>query len=147
MKTIVPFKVLSIGEEGFHLLMKLKINGKSAAVVIDTGASKTVFDIERIQKFVHKDTFKKHDKLSVGLGDDKIKSEFTSIKKLSIGTLTISNYDIVLMDLSHVNKSYESIGLKPIDGVLGSDLLLQYKAVIDYDKKTISFKRVTVSKK
>jgi hypothetical protein len=140
MKTSIPFKILSIGEDGFHLIMKLKINGKSSTVVIDTGASKTVFDMERIQKFIHKDHFQKHDKLSVGLGDDKIKSEFTSVKKLSIGDLVIVNYSIVLMDLSHVNKSYESIGLKPIDGVLGSDILLQYKAVIDYDKKTISFK-------
>ena len=45
-----------------------------------------------------------------------------------------------MLDLSHVNQSYEQIGLKPIDGVLGSDVLLKYNAVIDYEKKILKLK-------
>ena len=50
------------------------------------------------------------------------------------------NYKTILLDLSHVNNSYEQIKLKPVDGVLGSDLLLKYSAVIDYDKKILKLK-------
>lgn len=140
MITIIPFKVLDIAGEGFHLLIKILINKKVAKVIIDTGASKTVFDNQRIKKYVGKKTFEKHDSLSTGLGTSTMTSELVSIKKIKIGELEIVNYKTILLDLSHVNNSYEQIKLKPVDGVLGSDLLLKYSAVIDYDKKILKLK-------
>ena len=140
MTTIIPFKVLDIAGEGFHLLIKILINKKVAKVIIDTGASKTVFDKKRIKKFVEKKTFEKHDSLSTGLGTNTMTSELVSVKKIKIGELEIVNYKTILLDLSHVNHSYEQIKLKPVDGVLGSDLLLKYSAVIDYDKKILKLK-------
>jgi hypothetical protein len=140
MTTIIPFKVLDIAGEGFHLLIKILINKKVAKVIIDTGASKTVFDKKRIKKFVKKKTFEKHDSLSTGLGTNTMTSELVSVKKIKIGELEIVNYKTILLDLSHVNHSYEQIKLKPVDGVLGSDLLLKYSAVIDYDKKILKLK-------
>jgi Aspartyl protease len=140
MITIIPFKVLDIAGEGFHLLIKILINKKVAKVIIDTGASKTVFDNQRIKKYVGKKTFEKHDSLSTGLGTSTMTSELVSIKKIKIGELEIVNYKTILLDLSHVNNSYEQIKLKAVDGVLGSDLLLKYSAVIDYDKKILKLK-------
>ena len=67
-------------------------------------------------------------------------SELVTIKKLKIGDLEISDYKTILLDLSHVNNSYEQIGLKQVDGVLGSDILLKYNAVIDYEKKILKLK-------
>lgn len=140
MTTTVPFKILKLDAEGFHLMMKMKINGKTANVIIDTGASKTVLDKTRVEKFVKEKDFKTHDKLSSGLGTNSMESQTTILNKITIGNLEINNYTTVLLDLSHVNGSYEQIGLKPVEGVLGSDILLKYKAVIDYDKKTVKLK-------
>ena len=69
-----------------------------------------------------------------------MKSHFTSIKKIKIGEIEILDYKTILLDLSHVNQSYEQIGLKPVDGVLGSDILLKFNGVIDYEKKVLKFK-------
>ena len=44
MKTTIPFKIIKIDDEGFHLLIKVYINKKVAHLLIDTGASKSVFD-------------------------------------------------------------------------------------------------------
>ncbi len=140
MISTIPFKVLDISGEGYHLLLKLYLNKKVANVIIDTGASKTVFDKTRIGKFVKEKTFEKHDSLSSGLGTNTMLSEQVMIKKMKIGELEIENYKTVLLDLSHVNQSYEQVGLKPVDGVLGSDILLMYNAVIDYEKKILKFK-------
>jgi len=140
MITIVPFKVLDIEGDGFHLLLKLKINGKSSSMIIDTGASKTVFDKVQITKFVSEKTFNSHDKLSSGLGTSSMESKLTVLKKIKIGELEIKDYQTILLDLSHVNNSYAQINIKPVDGVLGSDILLKYNAVIDYEKKTLKFK-------
>lgn len=140
MITTIPFKVLSIGGEGFHLIMKIYINRKVANVIIDTGASKTVFDKKRILKYVTDKKFGKHDNLSSGLGTSTMKSHFTIIKKMKIGEIEILDYNSILLDLSHVNKSYHQVGLTQIEGVLGSDILMKYKAVIDYDKKIMKLK-------
>ncbi len=140
MTSTIPFKVLSIGGEGFHLMLKIYINRKVANVIIDTGASKTVFDKKRILKYVINKKFAEHDNLSSGLGTNTMKSHFTTIKKIKIGEIEIIDYQTVLLDLSHVNKSYLQVGLPQVDGILGSDILLKYNAVIDYQKMKLKLK-------
>lgn len=140
MISIIPFKILNIDGEGFHLMIKIKINNKVSNLIIDTGASKTVFDKHRIKNFVSEKKFDTHDKLSSGLGTNSMQSQLVTLKKIKIGEVEILNYHTILLDLSHVNKSYEQIGLKPVDGVLGSDVLLKYNAVIDYEKKILKLK-------
>jgi predicted aspartyl protease len=140
MISIIPLKILNIADEGFHLMIKLLINGKTANVIVDTGASKTVFDKTAIEKFVKHKSFDEHDQLTSGLGTNTMTSQSTMIKKIKIGTVEIENYKTILLDLSHVNDSYSQIGLKRVDGVLGSDILLKYNAVIDYEKKILKLK-------
>lgn len=140
MITTIPFKILSLDAEGFHLMIKIKINGKAANLIVDTGASKTVLDKTRVSKYVKETDFKTHDKLSSGLGTNTMESQTTVLKKMKIGELELTDYVTVLLDLSHVNSSYDQIGLKPVEGVLGSDILLQYNAVIDYEKKVLKLK-------
>ena len=123
-------------------MIKLYINRKVANVIIDTGASATVFDKKRILKYVSDSSMVvEHDNLSSGLGTNTMKSQFTTLKKIKIGELKIEDYKAVLLDLSHVNKSYHQVGLTPIDGVLGSDILLKHKAVIDYAKQNLRLKK------
>jgi hypothetical protein len=140
MQTIIPFKILNIDNEGFHLLAKIYINHKVARVIIDTGASKTVFDKTRIEKFVKERNFHVHEKMSSGLGTNTMQSQLAILKRIKIGAVEIEDYKAVLLDLSHVNQSYEQINLAAIDGVLGSDILLKYHAVIDYEKKLMKLK-------
>ena len=66
-----------------------------------------------------------------------MKSKITEIKKLQIGDLILKDYQTVLLDLSHVNQSYLQAGLKAIDGIIGNDILMKHKAVIDYHKKEL----------
>jgi hypothetical protein len=140
MITIVPFKILEINGEGYHLIFTIHINGKPADVILDTGASKTVFDTKRITKYVKNKNFAAHEKLSTGLGSNTMKSHATILEKIRIGELEISDYKTVLLDLSHVNESYRQVGFPVIEGVLGSDILTEYKAVIDYEKKVLKLK-------
>jgi hypothetical protein len=137
---VIPLQIVNIDNDGVHLHVKISINGKSANMVLDTGASRTVFDKNGIKKFVKDSKAKAHEKLSAGLGTTTMKSHTIKIKKLKLGEIAIKDYQSVLLDLSHVNKSYGQIGLKPVDGVLGGDLLFTYKASILYDKKQLVLK-------
>lgn len=140
MTISIPFKVLSLDGEGYHLMLKIYLNRKVANVIIDTGASKTVLDKTMVKNYVTEQNFDVHDKLSSGLGTNTMESQITVIKKLKIGALEMNDYQTILLDLSHVNSSYQQIGLKPVVGVLGSDILLKYKAVIDYEKQLLKLK-------
>lgn len=136
MKTEIPIKVLRL-EDGYHLLVNIRVNGKAARLLIDTGASKAVFDKGRSAKFLSSDKFEKHDKLSTGLGTSNMKSHLAVIESISLGRIEVRNYKTVIIDLSHVNVAYAQMNQKPIDGVLGSDILKRFKAVINYGKRKL----------
>ena len=138
MTISIPIKILILGEEGFHLLVKMRVNGRFACLVIDTGASKTAFDKKRIKRFLGKEKFEKQDKLSSGLGTSTMKTHLAVIKKISLGKVEIKNYKTMVIDFSHVMIAYKRMKQKPVDGVLGSDILKKYKAVIDYGKKKLT---------
>jgi predicted aspartyl protease len=137
MKTILPIKIFPIEEDGYHLKVSVSINGKIAIMILDTGASRSVFDETRIAQFVPSEKIEEHDRLSTGLGTNTMKSKKVFFDKITIGEIEISNYEAAVLDLSHVNQSYQKLGLSPVDGVLGGDILVDYNAVIDYEKKEL----------
>ncbi len=109
-------------------------------MLVDTGASKTVFDKEQIKKFVDEKEFDANEKLSTGLGTNSMQTHSAVIRKIKFGELLLTNFKTILLDLSHVNESYGKLGLHEIDGVLGSDLLVQFNGVIDYKSGELQLK-------
>lgn len=137
MKTS-KLRLAHIEENGFHLLIEVKINNLTQVLVLDTGASKSVLDLSWSQEYITKKV-QLEDETSVGNGGDQLSSYSIDIDLLEVGDLRIENYSIALLDLSHVKKSYEKLSLPNIIGVLGSDILKAYNAVIDYKNLKISF--------
>jgi hypothetical protein len=135
----IPIKIIPIEEEGFHLMINAVINGQEANLLIDTGASRSVFDIEKIKKYIGGDQilFENNEKLSTGLGTNTMESQSVIIDELKLGDLIIRNYQAVVLEMSHINQSYAKLNLPGIDGVMGGDLFYQYKVVIDYKRKSL----------
>ncbi len=146
MKTKIPLKILKIEKDGFHLSVTARINGKPAHLVVDTGASRSVFDKDRIKKFLDKEEIKDIEKLSTGLGTNSMQSQSTSLDSFKIGKLELKAFDCILLDLTHVNHSYELLGLKAVEGVLGSDILKKYNAIVDFGKKFMILQEVKKKK-
>ena len=128
----IPINIINIEGDGFHIVTDGLVNGKSARFVVDTGASRTVFDKDRILNYINNPEFAEKEGLSAGIGGTDISSFIFTIEELSFGDLKINDYQAVAMDLSNINTSYEMIKLPPIDGVLGGDLLRKHNAVISY---------------
>ena len=134
----IPLQLLNIEGDGFHLQLKVKVNGKSALMIVDTGASRTVFDRTELKKFLKTEEISEHDRLSTGLGTSEMQSQVVKLGSFSLGKLKLEQFDAVVLDLSHVNHTYSAIGFSPIIGVLGSDVLVAGKAVIDFRKKSLA---------
>lgn len=139
MITTMPLQILPIENDGFHLMIVAKINRKKANLIVDTGASRTVFDEVLIKKFLPDDynKFEINEKLSTGLGTNSMKSHAFELKSLKLGDLKIKNYMAVILDLANINQSYSMLNLPEIHGVIGGDLLQKYKAVIQYKNKLL----------
>jgi hypothetical protein len=137
---IIPLTLLNLQDDGFHLLMEVIVFNQPFKAVLDTGASKTVFDKTTVEKHINPDLLKLSDQLSTGLGTKSMESYLLTIPDLQIGDLHLKDYNVAVLDLSTINFAYEQIDQEPIIGVIGGDLLFKYQAVINYKKSTLTFK-------
>ncbi len=139
MPTYLPIEIVPIEADGYHLMVHVKVDGQDARMLIDTGASRSVFDKGRIALLFSESMPEMEENLqkSTGLGTSDMPSEAFYLEEFRIGELLIRKYPAVVLDMSHVNGSYEMLGLPPIDGVLGSDILMKYGARIDYRARTL----------
>ena len=135
----VPLQLLDIEGEGFHIMVKGMIHGKEAHFLIDTGASRSVFDPKTISSFIDDLTFEKKEGLTAGVGSSDLESSTFVIDSFSIGELEIHNYEAVALDLENIHEMYGKLSLPHIDGIIGGDLLKRHKAVINYKNKKMRF--------
>ena len=124
-------------ENNFHLITTSVFEDGTLGIwVIDTGASKTVFDKNTVD-YYHI-SGEEEDVLSAGIGEQPLKSVMAVLKPLSFGKLKIPGMKVALLDMSHINDLYlESTKIK-ICGLLGGDFLMKYKAEISYKKKLLN---------
>ena len=133
----VKLRKVEIPPIGMHLIIPVKINEVEVDFVLDTGASRSVVDIEFLNGIITDLELKKEESDSAGVGASDLASFTTSVRSFVVGNLIIKAFEIACLDLKHVKQSYENIDETPIYGVLGGDILNDYNAVIDYFKLTL----------
>lgn len=133
----IPLILLNLQDEGYHLLVEIEMYNQSFKAVLDTGASKTVFDKARMEDYVDAEAIRRSNHLSTGLGTNEMESYTLVVPDLQIGSVHVSDYEVALLDLSTINLAYESMAQDPVIGVIGGDLLKKYHALIDYRKETL----------
>ena len=133
----VPIQLLDIEGDGFHIMVRGTIHGKEASFLIDTGASRSVFDPKTITTFIDNLQFEKKEGMTAGVGSSDLESSTFNIERLTIGKLEITDYEGVALDLENIHEMYGKLHLPHIDGIIGGDLLKKYKAVINYRSKKL----------
>lgn len=140
-KSIVPLQIIDLHADGFHPLIDVLVFGKHFTLVLDTGASKTAFDQTILLKADENAIVTLSDSFSTGLGTNSMVSSTATITDLYIGDLLIDEFEVAVLDLSSINNAYEQLGHPEVLGVLGGDILMKYKAVINYGKQVIKLKK------
>jgi hypothetical protein len=49
-----------------------------------------------------------------------------------LGSWKTKDFDLIIFDMSHVNEALTAYKAKTVDGIIGADVLLKGKAIIDY---------------
>jgi predicted aspartyl protease len=113
-----------------HLSIKAKINGVSGTFILDTGASNSCVGFESIEKFEL--TSKNSKTKAAGAGGTGMKTQISKHNLLQLGSWKNTDFSLVIFDLSHVNEALRQYKAKPVHGIIGADILLEGKAIIDY---------------
>jgi hypothetical protein len=147
MKTILPIDIVALGDDNsFHLFVKGSINGLKCDLLIDTGASHTIFDAALIPEAPTSET-EGQEIQSAGIHAGELKSSIGHIWKFELGDLQRIDGMVVLIDLTHVNDLYKRFTDKRVAGLIGSDFLLAHQAVIDYKRRELVLRNVRQKKK
>ena len=137
MRIVMPVKIISLDTNSFHLFITAEISGIERDILIDTGASRTVFDKQYI---LENDTFIVDSDLhSAGIGAEPLDIFLGQLPCLRIGMWEIYDMPAAGMDLSQINEWYSRFTQSNIAALMGSDFLLKYKAIINYSNSSISF--------
>ena len=122
----VPLQVNGVG----HFELAAEVNGHAVRLVLDTGASHTVFDTSsatRLGLETTPSTERAH-----GLGASDHATATSTVSELRLGTVQLHDVAVWTLDLGHVNRALEARGGTPVDGAIGANVLRPAEAIIDY---------------
>jgi hypothetical protein len=140
-KTIsIPLNIIDLHGDGFHPVLDIVLFNKPFKVVLDTGASRTAFDRDLLIQANEMANIIASERLSTGLGTNTMESATAVIENIWIGDMMIPEMEVAVLDLSAINIAYRELGHPEVLGVLGSDVLMKYKAVIDFGKNLLLLK-------
>jgi len=138
MKVSIPIIVTTIPPKGYHIFVAGKFGRKRVLFLIDTGASKSVIDLTYATKYLPDKNLIQTNHQTTGLGANIPNSTFIKLNQIKIGKAKIGSMKFAILDLSMVNDAYASAQLEPIVAIVGGDILKKYKAMIDYESKSLT---------
>jgi hypothetical protein len=133
----IKIRVFKLTGGGKHIAVKTLINGHKAILLIDTGASNSIFDSGHI---AFADSELKSIK-SDGSGSG-FNAEITNLMHGEISELKISRFKqikikTIFTSMDHINTLYKSLKLPEIAGIIGCDWLIENNAILDFSQQIL----------
>jgi len=137
MRTKLPIDIIELESSNYHLILSSQFaGGENGYWVIDTGASKSVFD-KNLSDFILSEYGETEDLHAANMSEEPLKTSLGILKPLFFGKLKVKAMKVALLDMDHINELYQKVTDYKICGLLGSDFLLKHKALVDYKRKRI----------
>ncbi|HAX96332.1 MAG TPA: hypothetical protein DCY35_07410 [Prolixibacteraceae bacterium] len=135
MKYVIPLELVELEDHNYHLTVTSRFeSGKDGMWIIDSGASKTVFDESLKELYVPVSMDETIQIQSAGIGEGRLETTLGELSPFLLGEYKHPALQVALIDLSHINKLYYHVTSREICGLIGSDFLLSHRAIIDYGK-------------
>lgn len=127
MRCIIPFQRI----ETEHICCHLTINEQAGFFLIDTGASNSC--VAKMRQEFYQLTPKEKPTEAAGAGTEKLETQkMEDALWKSLDGQLLGEFPVMLLDLESINTTLANQGAPAIDGIIGADLLVELKAVIDY---------------
>jgi len=129
----IPIKINNFND-GKILSISVNINKISAIFLLDTGASTSVIDLRKIDKFTSVKPLKS---LSTSSINKEIDTYQVKINEFSIGKSILTNKEFNIIDLINLNNTLSTNNLNVIDGILGNDVIFELVSKIDIENRIL----------
>lgn len=116
-----------------HFEIRVRINKTRGRFILDTGASKSCIGMEDAEVFDLMTEESEHK--ASGAGPSEIDTLMSRKNTMEIGKFKLKRTQFILIDLKHINNALQKQNAEPVNGIIGADILIKGKAIIDYDKK------------
>lgn len=132
----ICFEIIELEEKTYHPLVMAEFPGlDNYWWVVDTGASKSVFDETMSDCYLLDNN---EHVMATGLGKEMVETNSGKIIELKLGGTNFGELKVALIDFIHINHEYAKFSDKRIIGLIGSDFLFAQSAIIDFPNKKIS---------
>ena len=121
-----------------HFEIRATINGVKGIFILDTGASNSCVGFESVDLF--KLQTEESEIKAAGAGATDMETKLSEKNEIKIGKWKNDKLVLILFNLTHVNTALVNHKAKPVDGIIGADILKKGKAIIDYNKKYLYLK-------
>ncbi len=122
-----------------HFEIKVSLNGVKGLFILDTGASNSCVGFEAVDAFKLKAKDSEIKAASAGATD--MLTQISKKNCVKIGKWKKDKVALILFNLTHVNTALIKHNSKPVDGIIGADLLKKANAIIDYETKHLYLKQ------
>jgi predicted aspartyl protease len=125
--------------EGFNLYVHGSVNGKATRLMVDTGAFATLLHspfVRRMNIPLRPTKFR-----SVGVNLAQSRVRLATISRLSIGSMDMRTNNVAVINLAGLIHNGLLEGSPPVVGLLGSEMLQRYNAIIDFGTHSLYLKR------
>lgn len=121
-----------------HFEINATINGVKGLFILDTGASNSCVGFEEAETFNL--NAEDSEVKAAGAGATDMETKISIKNKIKIGKWKKDKVPLILFNLTHVNTALLNYNSKPVNGIIGADILKKAKAIIDYNKKHVYLK-------
>jgi len=137
-KGFVKIKLKKINTNHFEI--KATLNGKKGRFILDTGASNSCLDITLADPYNLK--VEDSETKAAGAGAIGMETKIAVNNTIKFKDWKYKNFNVVLLDLTHVNTALTEHNAKAVHGIIGADILEKGEAIIDYKKKCVYLKKL-----
>ena len=130
----ICFEIVELEANTCHPLVKAEFKGLDEYWwVIDSGASKSVFEVSLTDYYIADD----ESVMATGLGKEVVETSSGTIDEFKIGGFNFGPLKVALVNFQHINDEYAKFSEKKIVGLIGCDFLYSRKAILDFEQKRI----------
>ena len=128
----ISFEIVELESNTWHPLVLAEFPGlEQYWWVIDSGASKSVFDVTLTGYYAPDEN---DSVMATGLGKEVVETHSGTIADLQIGGFSFGPLKVALVNFQHINDEYAKFSDKKIIGLIGCDFLYSRKAILNFEK-------------
>jgi len=125
--------------EGYNLYVDGSVNGTKARLMVDTGAFATLLHSQFVMRMKIPMRQTKFKSVGVNLAESRVR--LANINRFSIGSMDMQSHRVGVINLERLIHGGLLDASPPVAGLLGSEMLQRYHAIIDFGTNSLYLKR------